>query len=338
MKEILDDDKIKFNNKSDLNKQSNQEEVLYPDTYLLVLTAAFPEKYQDNEAELKKRFGGVDIWQCDADSSNNNFMQFIIAGNLDKKNFRQIRLVIDTHGIKNDEQSIQLEDLRYALNAINYYLTGFAGMGKIHPETKVYIENLSCYGANRPLDWRKNMTNTTLEKEIQDYFGKEFDGRIFYAQLADKNYSMNTFLKDNGAFAHIMVDDNKSFEERKNDHKNNKTMPAFKYYYLSGGKLTEYKRLCPGKNEFCLLKESSEMINKKITARLQKAQKNLDLWKPRKRNNKSEKKKTDFKNKMFRKKEDLKESNNNKIIINNQDEIQFDAETVKRSKSVDRLI
>ena len=70
----------------------------------------------------------------------------------------------------------------------------------------------------------------------------------------------------------------------------------------------------------------------------QKAQKNLDLWKPRKRNNKSEKKKTDFKNKMFRKKEDLKESNNNKIIINNQDEIQFDAETVKRSKSVDRLI
>ena len=345
MKEILDDNKIKFNNKSVLNKQSNQEKVLYPDTYLLILTAAFPEKYKNNEKELKKRFGGVEIWQCWAELSNGHLMPLTIAGKLNEKNFRQIRLVIDTHGAKNDEQSIQLEDLQYALSAINNYLAG-KGIYKIHPETKVYIENLSCYGANKPLDEDQNMVDTTLEKEIQDYFGKEFDGRIFYAKLADKNYSMNTFLKDNGAFAHIMIPDNyvNTLQNVKTDHSLGKTNPAFAYYYLSNGKLRQYKKLsCSNDDDyFFLFKENTDqaaqLSKSRMISKLQQAQKNLDLWKPRKRNNKSEKKKTDFKNKMFRKKEDLKESNNNKIVINNQDKIQFDAEAVKRSKSADRLI
>ena len=157
---------------------------------------------------------------------------------------------------------------------------------------------------------------------------------------------MSTFLKNNGAFGHIMMPDNyvNTVQNVKTDHSLGKTNPAFAYYYLSNGKLRQYKKLSCSNDGDCsfLFKENTDqaaqLSKSRMISKLQQAQKNFDLWKPRKRNNKSEKKKTDFKNKMFRKKEDLKESNNIKIIINNQNEIQFDAETVKRSKSADRLI
>ena len=244
---------------------------------------------------------------------------------LTSKDVDMIKLILYVHSDDNGkkQESSTLYDIRPIFNIIKTYLDGNTknipyvdtdkiGKPKSHPNTKVYIANLSCCGAS------ELNCNTTIEKEIQDIF-HEHDGKIFYAKSKDKKNIVTTFFKEeeNGWLTHIITkpfEKNQKVDELRKLHQQHQTEPAFKYYHLSGGKLKSYKELYdntpvwkkyyvePKKSKYAFLEEETEGLKqraensarKQVTEndkkqhrlkqewqkhKLQQAQKNFDFWK-----------------------------------------------------------